>query len=374
MRVACVPDLLRGISCAVLALGTALGVAGCSDDSTRFNYPVLGIGDSGGADYDTTASLPPQSGYGAPATTAPQRTASYTPSQTRYYGSPAAAPAPAAPPVPVASYASGPRVTVQQGDTLSSLSQRYGVPIATIQAANNLADARLQPGQVLVMPGANAAGATRTASATPAAPVVQSAPVLPPSTPTAQTANVPPVPAMPAMPAPRKVTTTTIAAPADGSAANAPAPATSGSATSNAQLPAPEPLSGNSFRWPVKGRIISGFGTKPDGGHNDGVNISVPRGTPVKAAENGVVAYAGNELKGYGNLVLVRHANNWVSAYANNEQILVKRGDKVSRGQVIAKAGSTGSASQPQVHFELRKGSRPVDPTKYMTSMSAQAD
>lgn len=366
MRVACVPDLLRGISCAVLALGTAFGVAGCSDDSTRFNYPVLGIGDSGGADYDTTASLPPQSGYSAPPTAAPQRTASYSPSQTRYYGSQAAAPAPAAPPAPVASYASGPRVTVQQGDTLSGLSQRYGVPIATIQSANNLADARLRPGQVLVMPGANAAAATRTASATPAtpvAPVAQPAPVLPPPAPAAQTANLPPVPSMPAMPAPRKVTTTTIAAPADGNAA-----------TSSSQLPTPEPLSGTSFRWPVKGRVISGFGTKPDGGHNDGVDISVPRGTPVKAAENGVVAYAGNELKGYGNLVLVRHANNWVSAYANNEQILVKRGDKVSRGQVIGKAGSTGSASQPQVHFELRKGSRPVDPTKYMTSMSAQAD
>jgi murein DD-endopeptidase MepM/ murein hydrolase activator NlpD len=124
----------------------------------------------------------------------------------------------------------------------------------------------------------------------------------------------------------------------------------------------------------VKGRIISGFGTKPDGGHNDGVNIAVPQGTPVKAAENGVVAYSGSELKGYGNLVLVRHANNWVSAYANNEQLLVKRGDKVSRGQVIAKAGTSGSVPEPQVHFELRKGSRPVDPTQYMSSMAAQAD
>jgi murein DD-endopeptidase MepM/ murein hydrolase activator NlpD len=79
-------------------------------------------------------------------------------------------------------------------------------------------------------------------------------------------------------------------------------------------------------------------------------------------------------LKGYGNLVLVRHANNWVSAYANNERVLVKRGDKVSRGQVIAEAGTSGSVTEPQVHFELRKGSRPVDPTKYMSSMSAQVD
>ena len=143
---------------------------------------------------------------------------------------------------------------------------------------------------------------------------------------------------------------------------------------SNQQLPAPEPMSGNSFRWPVQGRIISEFGTKPDGGHNDGINVAVPAGTSVKAAENGVVAYAGDELKGYGNLVLIRHSNNWVSAYAHNEEILVKRGDQVRRGQVIAKAGRTGQVNQPQLHFELRKGSRPVDPTKFMTHSTANAD
>jgi len=143
---------------------------------------------------------------------------------------------------------------------------------------------------------------------------------------------------------------------------------------SNEQLPTPEPMSGNSFRWPVKGRVIAEFGTRPDGGHNDGIDLAVPQGTEVKAAENGVVAYAGNELKGYGNLVLIRHANNWVSAYANNEELLVKRGDKVSRGQTIAKAGATGSVSRPQVHFELRKGSRPVDPTKYMSDQAANAN
>jgi murein DD-endopeptidase MepM/ murein hydrolase activator NlpD len=142
----------------------------------------------------------------------------------------------------------------------------------------------------------------------------------------------------------------------------------------NEQLPAPDPMSGNSFRWPVKGRIVSAFGTRPDGGHNDGIDLAVPQGTSVMAAENGVVAYAGNELKGYGNLILIRHANNWVSAYAHNEEILVKRGDKVRRGQIIAKAGASGSVTQPQVHFELRKGSRPVDPTKFMGAQSATAD
>ena len=140
------------------------------------------------------------------------------------------------------------------------------------------------------------------------------------------------------------------------------------------RLPAPDPMSGNSFRWPVKGRVVAEFGARPDGGHNDGIDVAVPQGTSVKAAENGVVAYAGNELKGYGNLVLIRHANNWVSAYANNAELLVKRGDKVRRGQIIAKAGATGAVSQPQVHFELRKGSRPVDPTKYMSDHAANAE
>ena len=122
-----------------------------------------------------------------------------------------------------------------------------------------------------------------------------------------------------------------------------------------------------SFRWPVQGRIIAGFGTKPNGVQNDGINLAVPEGTPIKAAEDGVVAYAGNELKGYGNLVLIRHANGFVSAYANARELLVKRGDNIKRGQVIANAGQTGNVTSPQLHFEIRKGSTPVDPTKYLS-------
>ncbi len=120
------------------------------------------------------------------------------------------------------------------------------------------------------------------------------------------------------------------------------------------------------FRWPAKGRIISKFGAKRNGARNDGINISVPFGTSVKAAADGVVAYAGNELKGYGNLVLIRHRNNWVSAYAHNSKILVRRGQRIRRGHIIAKAGNSGSVSQPQVHFELRREAKPVDPLKYM--------
>jgi len=121
--------------------------------------------------------------------------------------------------------------------------------------------------------------------------------------------------------------------------------------------------SGGSFRWPARGRIIQGFNGRSG---NEGINIALPEGTPVKAAEGGVVAYAGSELKGYGNLVLIRHENGWVSAYANNGELTVKRGDKVSRGQTVAKSGQSGNVSTPQLHFELRKGSTPVDPMPHL--------
>lgn len=127
----------------------------------------------------------------------------------------------------------------------------------------------------------------------------------------------------------------------------------------------------NNFRWPVKGRIISKYGSKPGGTRNEGINIAVPEGTSVRAAESGVVAYAGNELKGYGNLVLIRHDSGWVTAYAHNKQLYVKRGDTVRRGDVIAKAGQTGSVDAPQLHFELRKGATAVDPLKYLGSAQA---
>ncbi len=128
----------------------------------------------------------------------------------------------------------------------------------------------------------------------------------------------------------------------------------------------PPPRSGKGFAWPVRGKIISSFGTKADGRHNDGINILVSKGAPVRAADNGVVVYAGSELKGYGKLVLIRHAGGWVTAYAHNDQLLVDRGEKVSAGQVIARAGSTGSVSRPQVHFEIRKGANAVNPRKFL--------
>ena len=113
---------------------------------------------------------------------------------------------------------------------------------------------------------------------------------------------------------------------------------------------------------PVQGMVVARFGAQSDGSFNDGINFSVPKGTAVKAAENGVVAYAGDELAGFGNLVLIRHADGFVTAYAHNDELLVRKCDVVKRGQIISKAGATGKASAPQLHFELRKDSKPMDP------------
>ena len=129
----------------------------------------------------------------------------------------------------------------------------------------------------------------------------------------------------------------------------------------------PPPRSGSGFAWPADGPVISRFGPKPGGLHNDGINIKVARGTSIKAADAGIVAYAGDELEGFGNLILLRHAGGWVTAYAHNDRILVRRGQRVERGQVVARAGTTGNAIEPQLHFEIRKGVRAVDPLRYLS-------
>ncbi len=126
-----------------------------------------------------------------------------------------------------------------------------------------------------------------------------------------------------------------------------------------------------SMRWPLRGKVISGFGPKTNGMKNEGINIAVPEGTNIQAAEAGVVAYAGNELKGYGNLILIRHSGGFVTAYAHASQLMVKKGDQIKRGQVIAKAGQTGAVQSPQLHFEVRKGATALDPTKYLGSATA---
>ncbi|MGQ3354329.1 MAG: murein hydrolase activator EnvC family protein, partial [Phreatobacter sp.] len=141
-----------------------------------------------------------------------------------------------------------------------------------------------------------------------------------------------------------------------------PAPAPVAEAPAAAEAPARAASAEPQFRWPVRGRVVTGFRA----GSSDGIKLSVPQGTPIKAAEDGVVAYAGNELRGYGNLVLVRHANGYVTAYAHNSTIAVRRGEQVRRGQTIAAAGQTGNVSSPQLHFEIRRGATPVDPMAFL--------
>ena len=120
------------------------------------------------------------------------------------------------------------------------------------------------------------------------------------------------------------------------------------------------------FMWPVKGTVISNFGSIGKGRNNDGINIKAPLGTAVKCADAGTVAYAGNELKGFGNLILVKHNDGWITAYAHNDKILVKKGQKVRRGEKIATVGSTGGVNSPQLHFEIRAGKKAVNPRSYL--------
>jgi murein DD-endopeptidase MepM/ murein hydrolase activator NlpD len=217
------------------------------------------------------------------------------------------------------------------GDTLYKIAQRYRVSVADLAKANRITTrAQVKLGDRLAIP------AQHSVRPAPAPAAAVAAPKLAPPQP--QAATAPAVVARPQHAA--------LASPTE-----TPEEAKSGGAV---------------FRWPVRGRIITAFGAKPNGQQNDGINIAVPEGTPVKAAEDGEVAYAGNELKGYGNLILVRHPNGFVTAYAHASELLVKRGDKVKRGQVIAKSGRTGNIASPQLHFEIRKGSTPVDPAPYL--------
>jgi murein DD-endopeptidase MepM/ murein hydrolase activator NlpD len=242
----------------------------------------------------------------------------------------------AAAPVPARSATPSEIVHVAaRGESLVSVARHYGVTLPALAKANNIQpNGKIATGDRLVIP---TGGRPLTAQQTPA-----SAPQI------AQPRTVP---------VEKKVASTT-----ENARMVTPVPATTDTVAKNAEPTGAMP----SFRWPVRGRVIAGFGASTNGTQNDGINLAVPAGTPIKAADDGIVAYAGNELKGYGNLVLIRHSNGFVSAYAHASELLVKRGDTIKRGQVIANAGQTGNVSSPQLHFEIRKGSTPVDPIKYL--------
>lgn len=227
---------------------------------------------------------------------------------------------------------------VRRGETLSSIAKKYNVSVKDLAQKNKIRNPRLlRVGQRLYMPGQMDAVASRSYSP-PKNQVRGNTPK--PSSQSKRTAT-------------RKRPSSPIVA-----SANVPASVT--------KISLPTARSGKGFLWPTRGKVISYYGPKKNGLKNDGINIKTKDGQKVVAAENGVVAYSGNELKGFGNLLLVKHKGGWVTAYAHNKKLIVKRGDHVKRGQHIAYSGKTGSVSTPQLHFEIRKGTKAVNPTKYL--------
>ncbi len=231
-----------------------------------------------------------------------------------------------------------PAYVVAAGDTVYSISKQYGVSIQELASVNRFSKPyRIKVGQQIQVPTQTATASiarSPAASPSPTAPVQSSSWL-------------------------ERVSEFAI-------------PTTKPKSTSQAvtwSQSTPQGKPENGFLWPVNGRVISAYGTKQNGLHNDGINIAVQSGTKVHAARSGVVTYAGNELKGYGNLLLIKHDDGFVTAYAHNKRLLVRRGDKVDQGQPIAEAGNTGAVTTPQVHFEIRKGRNAVNPSGYLTGV-----
>lgn len=211
-------------------------------------------------------------------------------------------------------------ITVAAGDTLYSLSRRYSVPVNDLAVMNNLsAPFALSVGQKLKVPD------------------LSSAPV-------------------------RSVATTKV----DSATVPVAKPKEKISSDPTQKLPTIGARSSSKFSWPVRGRVLSAYGAKGDGLFNDGINIAAARGTTVGAAENGVVAYAGNEVKGMGNLIIIQHSGGWMTVYAHLDSMTVRRGNKVSVGQKIGAVGETGKVDEPQLHFEIRKGTKAYNPSTYL--------
>ncbi len=271
---------------------------------------------------------------------------------------------------------------VRRSDSMSAVSRLFGVSQSEIAKMNNLpAPYKLRAGQVLRMPSitektepevfaqSNAVPTTSLSAVMPA-PVEVETLYAPPDTPH-------PVASRPPSPGGRGENILRLpenygqpqAAPPEQVAMIEPAAAMNVKPLPKSPVTAKIPKrSSGKFLRPVDGKKISSYGPKDNGSFNDGMNISAARDTPVRAAENGVVVYAGNELKGSGNLVLIRHADRWVTAYAHLGDITIRRGDVVKRGQPIGTVGSTGSVDKPQLHFEVRRGTEAINPEVYLES------
>ena len=212
---------------------------------------------------------------------------------------------------------------VQRGEGLYSIARMYNVDITTLSKVNNLQTPySLSVGQKLLLP-ASVSSAPSLASNTKGQSVAQTSSYSSTSS---------------------KLNTAPVYVPTNAATKNRSA----------------------KFLWPVKGTVISGFGNLGKGRKNDGINIKAALGTAVVAADAGTIAYAGNELKGFGNLILIKHTDGWITAYAHNDRMFVKKGQKVKRGEKIATVGSTGSVTSPQLHFEVRTGKKAVNPRTYL--------
>ena len=248
---------------------------------------------------------------------------------------------------------------VSAGDTVFNIARRYEVDRSELVRLNRIeAPYTIPLGQKLILPRSGSAGATDLAVAPQARPVTNAAtdkPVAPAKSASQTAALSKPTTVKPVLkPSSKSTAAKTVVA-------------------KRGPLGKPPPRAKSTFLWPVQGPVLSSFGGKKSGVHNDGINIAAPRGTPVRAAENGVVAYAGEELKGFGKLLLIKHADGWITAYAHNERLLVEPGEVVKRGQTVARVGSTGSVPRPQLHFEVRRGTRAVNPETMMAPRRSTA-
>jgi murein DD-endopeptidase MepM/ murein hydrolase activator NlpD len=334
----------------------AAGAAGCSD-ATRFNenpYSSRPNEVTGSVQQGTGAPVSRVQSSQLPPPTTGTSTGGYGVADPVVTGAVQGQPKSAHLPPPRTQHASKAQSTqpsihtVAPGETLIKISRMYDRPLAAVARINNIPPhTKINIGDRIIIPGSRSAAAPKK----DAPKVAQAKPLSPP--PKVQAAAK----SNPKATVARADTTESVGV-AQSSSNAEPAPANPVRAAKDG---AP------SFRWPAKGRVIAGFGPRTNGQQNDGINLAVPEGTPVKAAEDGVVAYAGNELKGYGNLVLVRHANGYVTAYAHAREVLVKRGDQIKRGQIIARSGQTGNVDAPQLHFEIRKGPTPLDPMPLLT-------
>jgi murein DD-endopeptidase MepM/ murein hydrolase activator NlpD len=264
--------------------------------------------------------------------------------------------------VPMAQAANGNGFThtIAGGESLYTIARKYDVTTQAIVIANGLSSPdKIVVGQKVIIPGRSdlnpTASAAPTQLASAPAPLGQTLPSTRPTTLATPVQQA-------AAPAPT-ATPTQAPAPVVGGQHDAPIAAAK---PAPAPTPAAEPaMSGSDkFRWPVSGRVITDFAAS----RGTGINIDVPEGSTVKAAENGTVIYVGSGVEGYGNLILVRHPNGYVSAYAHLKDMTVPKGAVVNRGDNIGTVGQTGSVTKPQLHFELRKGATPVDPMPLLSS------